>query len=272
MQGHVRMDISKQLRTADEAFAKITAIPELAHRPVVIGENDPEGCAACPGARNAYRNDTMYSSYTAAVYARLWQLAQRRNVNLEGALTWAFTFVGQPWFAGFRQLSTNGVDLPVLNVFRLFARLETDQVEATSSAQTPLPLILSDGVRAAPDVGVIATRAQAGGRLDILLWHYRDDDVLGPSAEVRVLVSGIAPTKLQARIWRVDRQNSDAFTEWQAMGAPAKPTRQQILRLRNASGMVAHRMALSARTDDGSIELEIRLPLQGVALIELRQR
>src|SRR6185503_12503039 len=145
--GHVRMGISNQLKTVDEAFGKIAAIPELAGKPVVIGENDPEGCAACPGPQNAYRNGTMYSSYTAATYARLWQLARSRNVNLEGALSWAFTFVGQPWFAGYRQLATNGVDLPVLNVFRLFARLGPTQIETSSSAQAPLAEIVSDGVR-----------------------------------------------------------------------------------------------------------------------------
>ena len=49
--GHVRMDISKQLNTADQAFAMIASAPGLADRPIVIGENDPEGCAACPGSR-----------------------------------------------------------------------------------------------------------------------------------------------------------------------------------------------------------------------------
>ena len=44
----------------------------------------------CPGPQNAYRNGTMYSSYTAASYKRIWQLAARHGVNLEGALTWAF--------------------------------------------------------------------------------------------------------------------------------------------------------------------------------------
>lgn len=53
--GHVRMGIANQLRTADEAFAAFAAVPQLAGKPVVIGENDPEGCAACPGPANAYR-------------------------------------------------------------------------------------------------------------------------------------------------------------------------------------------------------------------------
>ena len=70
--------------------------------PVIIGECDPEGCAACREPRNAYRNGTMYSSYTAAVFPRILELAGKHNINLDGALTWAFQFEGQPPFAGLK--------------------------------------------------------------------------------------------------------------------------------------------------------------------------
>ena len=268
--GHVRMGISNQLRTVDEAFAKIAAVPELAHKPIVIGENDPEGCAACPGPQNAYRNGTMYSSYTAASYARLWELARSHQVNLEGALTWAFTFVGQPWFAGYRQLATNGVDLPVLNVFRLFAQLGTEQVEATSSSEVPLAKIVSEGVREAPDVGVLATRAE-DGRVDILLWHYRDDDVPGPEAQVHLSVTGLAPgVRYEARVWRIDRHNGDAFTAWIAMGSPTNPNKEQVAKLIRASRMSPRRMPPGSSTrQGGAAEWVRRLPLQGVELIEI---
>jgi xylan 1,4-beta-xylosidase len=267
--GHVRMGISTQLETVDEAFAKIAAVPELAHKPIVIGENDPEGCAACPGPQNAYRNGTLYSSYTAATYARLWELSRRRNVNLAGALTWAFTFVDQPWFAGYRQLATNGVDLPVLNVFRLFERMGSTEVEATSSAEVPLTQIVSDGVRGAPDVGVLATRSEEG-RVDILLWHYHDDDVPGPAAEVRLFLTGMTPRReLHATALRVDSENGDAFTAWKAMGSPARPTQPQIEQLLRASRMEERPIAVGPRMNDGSAILETRLPRQGVELIEL---
>ena len=267
--GHVRMGISNQLKTVDEAFTRIAAVPELAHKPVIIGENDPEGCAACPGPQNAYRNDTMYSSYTAATYARLWQLARSRNVNLEGALSWAFTFVGQPWFAGYRQLATNGVDLPVLNVFRLFARLGPEQLEASSTGEVPLARIVAEGVRGAPDVGVLATRSD-DGRVDILLWHYHDDDVPGPPARVHILLSGLAPGhELEARLWRVDRHNGDAFTTWQAMGAPASPTQQQVSQLLSAAHLVARSVRLTRASTAGSVSLQRQLPRQAVELIEI---
>jgi xylan 1,4-beta-xylosidase len=270
VEGHVRMGIANQLQTADEAFAKIAAVPELAHKPIVIGENDPEGCAACPGAQNAYRNDTVYSSYTAASYARLWELARQRNVNLQGALTWAFTFVGQPWFAGYRQLATNSVDLPVLNVFRLFARLGPEQIDAISSAEVPLSQIVSDGVRGSPDVGVLATRASDTGRVDILLWHYRDDDVPGPVANIQLSISGLADhVDLHARTWRVDHDNGDAFTAWKAMGSPATPTKAQVAQLVHAARMEVRTVRVVPGPGDGSVTLETSLPLQGVELIEV---
>jgi xylan 1,4-beta-xylosidase len=267
--GHVRMGISNQLKTAAEAFAKIAGVPELAHKPVIIGENDPEGCAACPGPQNAYRNDTMYSSYTAATYARLWQLARHRNVNLEGALSWAFTFVGQPWFAGYRQLATNGVDLPVLNVFRLFARLGPEQLEASSTGEVPLAQIVSEGVRGAPDIGVLATTTD-DGRVDILLWHYHDDDVPGQPAEVHVSLTGLAPGPREARVWRVDHNNADAFTAWKAMGSPSSPTPRQVARLVSAARLLARPVRLTHGAAGGSVSLERRLPRQSVELIEIR--
>jgi xylan 1,4-beta-xylosidase len=266
--GHVRMGISNQLKTADEAFARIAMDPELARKPIVIGENDPEGCAACPGPQNAYRNDTLYSSYTAASYARLWELARKRHVNLEGALTWAFSFVGQPWFAGYRQLATNGVDLPVLNVFRLFSRMGTEQLATTSSAEVPLDRILTDGVRDKPDVGVLATRSERG-RVDILLWHYHDDDVPGPPADIHISLTGLSPgVQLQERIWRVDRENGDAFTVWKTMGSPPNPSKSQVEHLISASHMAVQRARTRVLSPDGSVTLQQRLSRQGVELIE----
>ena len=135
------------------SFARIGAFPELRTTPIVIGESDPDGCAACQGPQLGYRNGTMYASYTAAAFAYTRALARRRGVALAGALTWAFEFEDQPYFAGFRVLATNGIDLPVLNAFRLMDRLAPQQVAATSSADP--------GVDA-----VNATTASAAARLD----------------------------------------------------------------------------------------------------------
>src|SRR5205085_8240465 len=127
--GHVRMGISAQLHTVDEAFRMIASYPELKNTPIVIGESDPDGCAACQGPQLGYRSGTMYSSYTAASFARKHLLADRNGVNLDGALTWAFEFEDQPYFAGQRVLSTNALPLPVLNVSRMLGRMSGKRVE-----------------------------------------------------------------------------------------------------------------------------------------------
>ncbi|WP_347303024.1 beta-xylosidase [Croceibacterium sp. TMG7-5b_MA50] len=265
--GHVRMGIAAHLRNVDAGFVKTTSVPALVDKPVVIGESDPEGCAACPGPQNAYRNGTMYSSYTAASFARIWDLAERRDVNLEGVLSWSFEFEDQPWFAGYRQLATNGVDLPVLNVFRLFAKLGTERLNATSDAQVPLDAILADGVRGQADVGTIATRT-ADGQVALLVWHYHDDDVPGPAARISIAIDGLAsPIPTGATLWRVDPDNANAFTAWQKMGSPQAPDADQYRQMEEASVMHPQPIALVPGTDTARFELD--LPRQGVALVVL---
>lgn len=264
--GHVRMGMQAQLKAVDSGFAKIAAIPELKSKPIVIGESDPEGCAACPGPQNAYRNGTLYGSYTAASFARVWQLAGRHDVKLDGALTWAFEFEGQPWFAGYRQLATNGVDLPVLNVFRLFAKLGPTQVTATSDAEIALDDVMTKGVTAAPDIGVLATRTPQG-QVAVLVWHYHDDDVAGPDALVTLDLSGLGKLKSQtATQWLVDRDHGNAFTAWQKMGSPQSPDPTQYAAMETASVMTPQ--AVTVNSDKtGTGEISLRIPRQGVTLL-----
>ncbi|MEO6914871.1 MAG: beta-xylosidase, partial [Chitinophagaceae bacterium] len=125
--GVVWMNMAPQLRDIEAGIKVATSYPETKNLPLIIGESDPEGCAACGMATNpsnAYRNGTMYSSYTAATFARKYELNDKYGANLIGAVTWAFEFEDQPWYYGFRDLATNGVDKPVLNVFRMFGMMK----------------------------------------------------------------------------------------------------------------------------------------------------
>lgn len=265
--GHVRMGIATHLRETDGGFTKVLSIPSLAGKPVVIGESDPEGCAACPGPANAYRNGTMYSSYTAASFARIWELAEKRKVNLEGVVSWSFEFEDQPWFAGYRQLSTNGVDLPVLNVFRLFAQLGETKLATTNNAQVPLDVLMKNGVQGDADIGSIATRT-ADGKVALLVWHYHDDDVAGPDAQIKLSLNGIKGKPAQAKLWRVDGDHANAFSAWKKMGSPQSPNQDQYKQLEAASVMHAETLPV-ATGQRGGASVDLRLPRQGVALIVL---
>jgi xylan 1,4-beta-xylosidase len=266
--GHVRMGISTHLKEVDGGFTKVLSVPALAKLPVVIGESDPEGCAACPGPQNAYRNGTMYSSYTVASFARIWELAAKRGVNLEGVLSWSFEFENQPWFAGYRQLATNGVNLPVLNVFRLFAQMGSERARVTSSAQWPLENVMAEGVRGDADVGSLAT-VERNGRVAILLWHYHDDDVSGPDAAITLNLKRSTGTDTsKATLYRVDGANANAFAAWKAMGSPQSPNATQYEELEKASELVPQAIAPKSRKRGDAI-FELQLPRQGVALVVL---
>jgi xylan 1,4-beta-xylosidase len=267
MDDHIRMGISAQLKTIDAGFSLISEFPELRDRPIVIGESDPEGCAACQGSRFSYRNGTMYSSYTAASFARKHDLADKHKVNLAGALTWAFTFEDQPYFAGFRQLASNGLPMPVLNVFRMFSKMSGERVAATSNHAVSLDDMLQKGVRNQPDVAALASRSD--NRVAILVWHYHDDDIVGPDAAVSLSISGLPTSVDRATVthFRVDKEHSNSYDAWRRMGAPVAPDRKQYAKLEAASELQTLGEPQSVTANDGVAKLEFSLPRQGVSLV-----
>jgi xylan 1,4-beta-xylosidase len=263
---HVRMGIANQLRTIEDGFRIVASFPELKTRPIVIGESDPEGCAACQGPSLAYRNGTMYSSYTAAVFARKFDLAEKHGVNLEGALTWAFEFEDQPYFAGFRTLASNGLDKPVLNVFRMFSRMQGRRIKADSNRAVPLEAMLKEGARAQPDVSALASLGT--NSLCVLVWHYHDDDVPGPSADVDIALEGLNRS-IKIEHFRIDEDHSNAFAAWKRLGSPQEPTAEQYRQLKKAGDLMALPAPETIHEENGRLRLKLTLPRQAVSLVRV---
>jgi len=271
VQGHVRLGIANQLRVIDSGFHMIAAIPELKNKPIVIGESDPDGCAACQGPQLGYRNTTMYSSYTAASFARKYELADKHGVNLDGALTWAFEFENEAYFAGFRVLATNGLTLPVFNVFRMFSKMGGQRVATTSSDEVPLAEIMKTGVRQKPDVAALASIEPR--KLAVLLWHYHDDDIPGPDAAIALTLADLpaGATTGNARITRtlIDETHGNSFTAWKKMGSPAAPTPAQYAELETAGALAETTAPVLTRDADGTAHLSLLLPRHAVSLLLL---
>ena len=265
---HVRMGIADQLNAADHEFVQIAAEPAFKNKPIVIGEFDPEGCAACQGPANGYRNGTMYSSYEAAVFPRLMMLAERRGVNLEGAITWAFEFEDQQPFAGFRQLTSGSIDLPVMNAFKLFAKMHGRVIPAASDAEKSLDTVMKEGVRGTPDIG--STAALDANSLTVLLWHYHDDNLPGPDAAAHLtlngLPSGLAGTR-SIEVYRIDRDHANAYAAWLAMGAPLAPTDAERATLLKAAELQPATMPITVA--DRHAALTVTVPRQGIVLLRL---
>ena len=269
-EGHVRMSVSNQLRAIANGFSIVASFPELKNIPIVIGESDPEGCAAChvrTNPSNAYRNGTMYSSYTAEQLARTYELADRHGVNLLGSVTWAFEFEGQPYFDGFRDLATNGIDKPVLNVFRMLGQMRGDRVAVESSGALPLDVVRDSSVRRQADVNALAARDAKS--VTVLAWNYHDDDLPAPAAQITLNIQGLPSGQPTMTHYRVDQAYSNSYEAWKKMGSPQQPTPQQYAELERAGQLQVLRAPSRVQVANGRVDIPFTLPRQGVSLIKL---
>ena len=269
--GHVWMGISNQLKDISKGFEIVDSFARLKHLPIIIGESDPEGCAACGMAtnpENAYRNGTMYSSYTAASFARKYLLADNFKVNFLGAVSWSFEFENQPWFYGFRDLATNGVDKPVLNVFRMFGMMKGKRVDVNSNRMYPLFTIRDSGVRRqTTDIGAIA--AKDTRTATVMMWNYHDDDVPGEVENVKLEISGIPSTNIKLQEYRIDKDHSNSYEVWKQMGSPQQPTKEQIAQLEKAGNLEQTAMK-NEKVNKGMLRLNVPLPRQGIVFYKIQ--
>lgn len=272
IENRVQMGSEFQMSDFDTGFGIVASFPTLKRLPIIIGESDPEGCAACSvrfHPQNGYRNGTMYSSYTAATFARKHEIAAKHGVNFEGAVTWAFEFENQPFFDGFRDLSTNGVDKPVLNVFRMFGMMSGQRLPVQSSGALPLADMIKSGVKSNADINAIASRAERA--IHVMAWNYHDDDLPAVAAAVTTSVTGLPLTakRVQIRHFRIDQSHSNSYTVWQAMGSPQQPTPAQYAQL-EAAGQLQMLGSPEWRVPvKGALDVAFPLPRQGVSLIEI---
>ncbi|MBS1857480.1 MAG: beta-xylosidase [Acidobacteria bacterium] len=269
VEGHVEMGLSKEMLDVQKGLEIVNEFPQYARLPIVLSEADPEGCAACSARtypQNLYRNGLIYPSYTAAALKGIFELADRYHGNMAGMLTWAFEFEGQPYFDGFRTLATNGIDKPVLNLFRMAGMMSGDRVKVESSGAVPLDRILAEGVRATPDVDALAARGDR--QLAALVWNYHDDELPAAPASVRLSLDGL-PARVLVQHYRIDDEHSNAYTAWKPMGSPQQPAPEQYRQLEAAGQLELLTSPEWYTVKEGKLALEFTLPRHAVSLVRV---
>jgi xylan 1,4-beta-xylosidase len=269
---HVQMGLARQLASIDDGFKIVASFPEWRQLPIILGESDPEGCAACSAksnSQNSYRNGPLYAVYTTEVLHGTYDLIDMEQVHFLGAVTWAFEFEDQPPFEGFRELATNGIDKPVLNAFRIFGLLGNKRIKANSSAALPTKKVLREGVRNEPDVNVIAGRKQH--ELEALIWNYHDNDVPAEPAEIYLRIDGLPVDSARALVehFRVDETHSNSFTAWKQMGSPHSLTPQQQQRLQDEGQLKLLSSPHWVYVENGSISATFILPREAMSLVRI---
>ncbi len=273
--GVVTMGLSSELTDVDQGFALVSRFPKFRHLPIILSEADPEGCAACSSKvnpANNYRNGTLYPAYTAAALKAIFELQDRHAVNLISMLSWSFEFEDKDYFEGFRSLATNGIDKPVLNVFRMFGMMSGDRVRTESTGAIPLDTLVDTGVRQKPDVDAFAT--SAGNEAAVLLWNYRDVNAPTPPVPLAVTITGI-PKSVQRVLlqhYRIDDTHSNAYSAWQSIGSPQSPTAEQYSQLQAAGELQLLSSPVWLDVKDGQVTIPTTLPHLGISLLRLTWR
>jgi len=273
MGDHVQMGISRQLASIEAGFKIVSSFNEWRHTPIILGESDPEGCAACSARsnpQNSYRNGPLYAVYEAETLFHTLALVRTEHANLLGSVTWAFEFEDQPYFEGFRELATNGLDKPVLNSFRIFGLLARDRVQAMSSHALSTEDVVRAGVRANPEINAIATRGDR--EIEILLWNYLDEDLLVPTSLIDLTITGLSSTATRGLLehFRVDSAHSNSFAAWKQIGSPQSPSPEQYEKLEAAGQLQLMDPPAWIRIEKGSAHLSFTLPRQAISLILIR--
>lgn len=271
--GHVRMGITSEMSAADTGFKIVAKYPKYIHLPIVLSEADPEGCAACSmktNPANSYRNSPLYGTYTAVMIKALFDLQDRSKVNLAAMLSWSFEFENKDFFEGFRTLATNGIDKPVLNVFRMAGLMSGERVMTSSTGQIPLDDMMKNGVRQAPDIDAMATKA--AHEAAVMLWNYHDDDLPAASADVQVTIAGIPPgvKKVLLEHYRIDDTHSNSYTVWKGMGSPQTPTPEQYAQTKAAGQLELLTSPEWVDVTDGKVTIATSLPRQATSLMHLK--
>jgi xylan 1,4-beta-xylosidase len=272
-EGHVRMGLDKEMIDADKGFGVIAKYPKFRNLPIILSEADPEGCAACSSKvnpANNYRNGTLYPAYTAAAYKGLFDLQDRHRVNLLAMLSWSFEFEDKDYFEGFRSLATNGIDKPILNLFRMVALMNGNRVSTSSSGQVPLDEILAKGIHSSADIDAMATKGDREAA--VLLWNYHDVDEPAAAAPTTVTIDGLPANVHRVLVthYRIDDTHSNAYTVWKDMGSPQHPTTQQYAELKSIDGLQLLTSPEWMDVVNGTIKVSTEMPRQSVSLLHVK--
>jgi xylan 1,4-beta-xylosidase len=162
--------------------------------------------------------------------------------------------VKTPFYGGFGLVAEDGIPKPAFNAFAMLHELGDRRLKVDSDA-------------------VLATR-RGDGAVVIALWNYAapygigagytpPPANVGPAKRFTVRVTGVR-ANAAVEIQRLDATHGNVIESYDAMGRPAFPTREQIVRLRAAGkGAAAERSTLK----DGSLTIDI--PPQGLVMMKV---
>jgi xylan 1,4-beta-xylosidase len=163
--------------------------------------------------------------------------------------------VKTPFYGGFGLVAVNGIPKPAFNAFAMLHQLGDRRIKIDSDS-------------------ALATK-RSDGTIVIALWNYAPPFGTGatytpppanpgPGKVVTLNLAGVA-SNASAQLWRLDADHGNVVKTYDAMGRPATPTRDQIIRLREAGKPSPPERVILKESS-----LTVHIPPQGLVVIEVR--
>lgn len=236
----------------------------------ILSEADPDGWAAGGRFDNFnlnFRNTEYYASYVMSGYKNIADLAAELNMDIR-PLAWAFLFEGERCFEGTRTFSTQGIDKPVLNLFRLLARLGGNRVKLESSRDVDVSAFADPwGTAKGPEADGWATLSGDGSLRVLVYCHHDDWDVKETFDTVLRMERLPMEGRVRVRHYRVDEAYSNAYAEWARQGRPDWPEGLQYDAIRDAGQLELFTPDADMEVRDGKLELRFALPTHAISLL-----
>lgn len=249
----------------------IAQYPGLAQLECVLSEIDPDGWAAGGAWDNSvlnFRNTEYYPGFVAATFDRVTRFGQQHHWDVK-LLSWAFLFVGERCFEGTRAFSTQGIDKPILNLFKMYAKMGSQQVSLESSGAKD-PLSYTDICGRGEDADISGFAALSDKNLSILIYHQHDDWDATGAVEIALEVENLPFLNDLIFIhYRIDSQHSNAYAEWLRQGKPMYPTPEQYAAIKSRDGLEQIEPPQKLIPNEGKITLKFQLPVHGISLLSI---
>ena len=253
--------------------AIIAKYPMFHQLECVLSEIDPDGWAAGGAWDNRnlnFRNTEYYPSFVASAFDQVSRYARRAGWDLK-LLSWAFMFPGERCFEGSRAFSTQGIDKPILNLFRMYARLGDRELAFESTgARDALTHPDQWGYGQPPTIAGVAARGGAG--LAVLIYNHHDDWDLAGEYPIQLEIANLpsAPETLVLQHYRLDRAHSNAYAEWLRQGRPMYPEAEQRTAIVARAGLEQIEPPQLLESQGGTIRVNFSLPVHGISLLCLQ--